>query len=855
MSEPRPPLPSAWRRPRGWLLAIGIGLVLAFAAIAWVQMRQVSLLGGALRNEGDNLVWRFFELESEFLQLRDQLREAQLEPGDPVREVTAARVRQRFMVFARHLPLVQPAQVSRLLNFGPDHASTIAALDAFVARHAPVLAEPAARPLTRQAALAGLADMSGLFAPVHTLTLNANQLIAEQVGQRNDAVRDQTRLSIGLTMFLSVLTLAFALVTLRQFRSLVRRRHELQQVADKLRDARAEAEASSLAKSAFLANMSHELRTPFNGMLGMLTLLDSDKLDAEQNDYLRTARQSAHHLLDLLNDILDISKLESGRLDIVAHPVDLQRLLRDVRALMALSAESKGLALRVHVAPELPGWVMADGKRLKQILFNLMSNALKFTDEGEVSLTVSTRPAPADALGAEPMHELRFVVRDSGIGMHERMRARLFQRFSQGDDSTSRRFGGTGLGLEISRSLARKMGGDLTADSKPGLGSVFTLSLDLPGAQPDTSGSRNHDGSHANPAATSPTSPTSPTTSVNTGTSSGATTADPGSAALAALAGAPADNGNGLDLVVADDHPVNRKFMATLLRRMGHRVRLASNGAEAVALVADQVPDLVFMDLHMPVQDGLQATRTLRAGPAAMARVPIVALSADAFADTRARVLGAGMNNFLSKPVQADDIEAMLIAMFGARALARRRDGADTGDCAAPSRAADAPPLDKARPPMTATLTPPSTTIAQAAPATPTPTPASTPAPRRRFRTSDVAAHLDMGVIGDVCVGITLAGYQSVLVGFLDDDAGSSANLLAALVRGDNQALKSLAHAVKGASASMGLRAIHALALQLEADGADYSSADCSAAAEQLRDLLATAKALLQRMGFVPLSP
>ncbi len=816
MPERRTSAPSAWRRPRGWLLLTGAALVLAFAAIAWVQLRQVSLLGSAARDEGDQLVWSFFQLESEFLQLRDLLREAQLEPADPVRDAVTGRVRQRFALFSERLPLVQPGRVAPLVRFGPDHVVTMAALEDFVRRHQEVLGDAATEPLTRQAAVACLADLSGLFMPVHALTRQANQLIAEQVGQRNAAVREQIRLSIGLTVFQSLLTLAFALLTVRQFRSLLRRRRELQQVADNLREARAEAEASSQAKSAFLANMSHELRTPFNGMLGMLALLDSRRLDAEQADYLRTARESANHLLDLLNDILDISKLESGRLDIVPHPLDLQRLLGDVRALMALSAEAKSLALRVHVAPELPHWVMADGKRLKQILFNLMSNAVKFTDEGEVSLTVTTRPAPADALGAEPMHELRFVVRDSGIGMGDAMRARLFQRFSQGDDSTSRRFGGTGLGLEISRSLARMMGGDITVDSKPGLGSVFTLSLDLPGAPPDAGDALSRHGA-------------------------------PEALAVPTAAPAGAGTGAGLDLVVADDHPVNRKFMAILLRRMGHRVRLAHNGAEAVALVAEQVPDLVFMDLHMPVQDGLQATRTLRAGPAAMARVPIVALTADAFADTRARVLGAGMNNFLSKPVQADDIGALLSAMFGARAQARHDGGATPDDPAPAPQAPDALPTDP--PPAAPTVT---TTTLPPPPPAPAPAAAAT---RRRFRSSDVAAHLDMAVIGDLCVGVTLAGYQSVLVGFLDDEAGSSASLLAALDRGDSAALKGLAHAVKGASASMGLRAIQAAALRIETEGAGYGSADCAAAAEQLRDLLATARALLQRMGFIRPAP
>jgi len=462
---------------------------------------------------------------------------------------------------------------------------------------------------------------------------------------------------------------------------------------------------------------------------------------------------------------------------------------------------------------------MADGKRLKQILFHLMSNAVKFTDAGQVSLTVSTRPAPADSLGAEPMHGLRFVVRDTGIGMHEATRARLFQRFSQGDDSTSRRFGGTGLGLEISRSLARMMGGDVTADSQPGAGSVFTLSLDLPGAEP---------------------------------VQQEALTV-PGELQSAGAGSAADQDEAGLDLLVADDHPVNRKFLAILLRRMGHRVRLAGNGAEAVARVTEQVPDLVFMDVHMPVQDGLQATRALRAGPAPMRKVPIVALTADAFADTRQRVLQAGMNYFLAKPVQADDIEGLLNALFGARARGRRSGVVGFEDSGLSPLV---PGLPTARPPgstapASASAAPASATPSMRSPTPPPPAASAPAAPQPRFRASDVAAHLDMSVIGDVCVGVTLAGYQSVLASFLSNTSASSANLLAALERADTDALKPLAHAVKGASASLGLRAVHALALQIETEGAGYRPADCAAAAAQLHARLATARALLQRMGFV----
>jgi CheY-like chemotaxis protein len=292
---------------------------------------------------------------------------------------------------------------------------------------------------------------------------------------------------------------------------------------------------------------------------------------------------------------------------------------------------------------------------------------------------------------------------------------------------------------------------------------------------------------------------------------------------------APALTGAGLDLLVVDDHPVNRKFMAVMLTRMGHRVRLANDGAEAVAAVGQQLPDLVFMDVHMPVQDGLQATRTLRAGPAPMAQVPIVALTADVFAETRERVFAAGMNNFLSKPVQPDDIEALLLARFGDRALVHRAAAAPDDTTTAPT----VPPPSITAPPATAAATLPAS------------------ATRRRFRASDVATHLDMVVIGDVCVGVSLTGYRTVLSGFLDDESGSQATLLAALDGGDAAALPALAHAVKGAAASMGLRAVQAAALEIERGGAHFAPADCAAAAATLRERLATTRALLQRMGFV----
>ena len=453
----------------------------------------------------------------------------------------------------------------------------------------------------------------------------------QQLEQRARAASAQNKLGLALTALLALLTLAFAALALRQVRQMHDRRGALEELAQRLREARLEAESASQAKSAFLANMSHEIRTPFHGLMGMLSLLREAGLTPRQIDYLRTATESADHLLALLNDILDMSQLESGHLSLSPAPVTVRSLLRDIEALMRPQAATKGLAMHLDADPAVPERMLLDATRVKQIVFNLLSNAIKFSDHGTVALDLRCHDSDPQATAQRtlagtspsPGPQLEFIVTDTGIGMDESTLARLFSRFMQGDSSRSRRHGGTGLGLEISRNLARLMGGDITVRSRLGEGSRFTFWMPLR-ALPDE------------PEGALPLAP------------AGGATPRP------------------LRVLVAEDHPVNRNYMAALLEGMGHRAHFTANGEEAVEAARVQRFDVILMDLHMPVLDGVGATQAIRAlTDRRRSTVPIVALTADAFPETQDRCLVAGMNDFLTKPVSPPVLATCLRRLFG----------------------------------------------------------------------------------------------------------------------------------------------------------------------------------------------
>lgn len=391
---------------------------------------------------------------------------------------------------------------------------------------------------------------------------------------------------------------------------------------EELEAARDRANAASEAKSAFLGVISHELRTPMNGVLGAAQLLSASRLEGTQREYLTIIRNSGDNLLNLLNDILDMTKIEAGKMNFEVVDVDVEELNRRVTGPFIAQAEAKGLSLTTELVGDIPALVRGDPLRVCQVVQNLLSNAVKFTDKGTIRYVVRGIRL------SERRVRFEFSVTDSGNGISDDDLKRLFQPFTQVDNSSTRRFGGTGLGLTIARRMANIMGGDITVSSRTGYGSTFTLTLEGEVVE--------------------------------------------WTKAQAPLPKAPEQTASDqLNILVVEDHPVNRMILEAWMAGVGHQTSTAEHGEEALKHVSVQKFDLIIMDVNMPVMDGLTATRRIREGGTVNSETPIVVLSASARTEDHQAGLAAGADAYLDKPIDFRLLAGLMAEVSGGREALR----------------------------------------------------------------------------------------------------------------------------------------------------------------------------------------